>query len=296
MANLRKMARPRVRGFTLVELLVVIGIIAVLVGILLPALNRAREGARRTSCLANLRSLGQLITMYANQNKGQIPIGVSSSTTNYSAHSANYFIAREENSTTIRFVGLGLLYQAGLLGRAGGTNAPGNLGNDASEGMVFFCPSTIEDTNHGYDTVDNPWITNILNHPQGNTSASYSSRATDPTSNLPAGQQAICWTAKGQVFPINELNQKTTMMNISRLKSRAIVSDVPFRTRIRLAHEKGINILSADGSARFVHRDLIGDDDNNPANGDLIQALTVTATPAANARVDLYWDRADKAP
>src|SRR5688572_19634179 len=62
-------------GFTLVELLVVIGIIALLVSILLPTLNRAREQAMRTKCLANLRSIGQMVVMYENMFKGQIPIG-----------------------------------------------------------------------------------------------------------------------------------------------------------------------------------------------------------------------------
>jgi prepilin-type N-terminal cleavage/methylation domain-containing protein len=61
------------KAFTLVELLVVIGIIAVLVGILIPTLNKARVSSMRTMCASNLRTLGQGAIMYAIANKDQYP-------------------------------------------------------------------------------------------------------------------------------------------------------------------------------------------------------------------------------
>src|SRR3954454_14493808 len=71
----RRRHSPSHRGsaFTLVELLVVIGIITVLIAILLPGLNNARESARLTACLSNVRQLGMAMNMYVGEYKGAWP-------------------------------------------------------------------------------------------------------------------------------------------------------------------------------------------------------------------------------
>jgi prepilin-type N-terminal cleavage/methylation domain-containing protein/prepilin-type processing-associated H-X9-DG protein len=63
------------RGFTLVELLVVIGIVALLIALLFPVLSKAREAANRTKCLSNLRTIGQAMFVYANNNHDRLPNG-----------------------------------------------------------------------------------------------------------------------------------------------------------------------------------------------------------------------------
>lgn len=76
MSKCRNEARPSTAGFTLVELLVVIGIIALLVGLLLPSLKRARLSAQRVECASNLRQMGIGILMYVNDNRQRLPFVV----------------------------------------------------------------------------------------------------------------------------------------------------------------------------------------------------------------------------
>src|SRR3954463_3385584 len=63
----------RPRGFSLIELMVVIGIIAVMIGLLMPAIIRARESARQVQCATQLRQLGQALANYAAHFQGHLP-------------------------------------------------------------------------------------------------------------------------------------------------------------------------------------------------------------------------------
>lgn len=128
------MRNVRNQAFTLVELLVVIGIIAVLIGILLPALAHAREAANRAACLSNQRQLYQALSIYANQSKDQIPIGYIGDEFQWN-YTANY-----ANSTRAFVTQFGLLRDVKLL------NNP----------ATFFCPSE-SDPQWQFNTELNPW-------------------------------------------------------------------------------------------------------------------------------------------
>lgn len=124
--------QPTRRAFTLVELLVVIGIIGVLIGILLPTLGRARETARRTNCLSNLRQVGVVLRNYSVENQGYVPIGYRSG--------FKQFNSMVYSKTSGKFCLFGILY----------------LTKHMDSPEIFFCPSN-EDPQSNFNSETNPW-------------------------------------------------------------------------------------------------------------------------------------------
>jgi len=131
-------ARPaslRARGFTLIELLVVIAIIAILISLLLPAVQQAREAARRTQCKNNLKQIGLALHNYLDTNKYFPPLGCYTvgATSNQSSFSAQARLLPYLDQANLQnLINWGLDY--GSQPAVSGTRVP-----------TFLCPSEVKD-------------------------------------------------------------------------------------------------------------------------------------------------------
>ena len=211
----------RLHGFTLVELLVVIGIIALLIAMLLPSLNRAREAAARIKCGSNLRQIDTGLVAYAATFRGFIPIG--------------YGVQKQ--SSYLIFENLPSQPQ----------NADGSYGHETQLGMLwgthfikdikaYFCPSFSGIPLLEYKTPQNPF-------------PFFRGAPTTGYQNCRMGylvRPVVEWiNAPPRYVP-------TGLPQLGRLKGKALAVDMLIDPScIRLAHKTGINVLYADASVRW---------------------------------------------
>lgn len=237
------------RGFTLIELLVVISIIALLMSIMMPALGRAKELARRSICANNLKSLGQGVFVYASSNKDTLPVpGYQTGAVPwYSYLLFDLYLPDMATATpkgrVLKTYGLGRLFMDDII----------------QEGKVYYCPSApkgipgggVTGVSYRYQEYSNngqtfPWNNDESGHGPERVRSSF-----NYTPQAKNTSKAVSSSNGSGNFP--EMAKKTSQLYEGYIMANDVLWDTD-----HLSHKKGngkraagVNALFSDGSVDF---------------------------------------------